>query len=288
MNAKLDTGRVFERIFSFYGSQFTLLIPAALVLFVPVALINGLLLSGDANWFEVLISAVIGTIATYWYQGMVVQATRDILDGRRDQTVGSLFSSAAPFIVPLFAVSVLAGIAIAIGFLLLIVPGLILITIWAVVVPVIVIERAGVFESFGRSRELVRDNGWRVFGVIVVLFLVLLIARAVIQGAAAAISDDSFVGYAIADLIANVLIVPLTALAATVLYVELRRIKGQPLADEGGGAASPLPPQGDVVPQPHSSAGPPEPSDRPPQPAGPQAPAPGPEAPPPGPEPPPR
>ncbi len=47
MNAKLDTGRVFERIFSFYGSQFSLLIPAALVLFLPVAILNGLLLARD-------------------------------------------------------------------------------------------------------------------------------------------------------------------------------------------------------------------------------------------------
>ena len=29
MNTKLDTGRVFERIFQIYGNQFTLLIPAA-------------------------------------------------------------------------------------------------------------------------------------------------------------------------------------------------------------------------------------------------------------------
>ena len=35
MNAKLDTARVFERIFSVYGSQFTLLIPAALICSCP-------------------------------------------------------------------------------------------------------------------------------------------------------------------------------------------------------------------------------------------------------------
>ena len=106
---------------------------------------------------------------------MVVEATRDILDGRRDHTVGSLFGSAAPFIAPLFLVGLLAAIAIVIGFVLLIVPGLILLTIWAVIVPAIVIDRVGVFDSFGRSRELVRGSGWQVFGVIVVLFLLNLV-----------------------------------------------------------------------------------------------------------------
>ena len=45
MNAKLDTARVFERIFEIYRDQFTLLIPAALILFIPVAILNGLVLA---------------------------------------------------------------------------------------------------------------------------------------------------------------------------------------------------------------------------------------------------
>ena len=278
MNAKLDTGRVFERIFSFYGSQFTLLIPAALVLFLPVAVINGLLLS-SGGFLLALVSTALSLIATYWYQGMVVEATRDILDGRRDHTIGSLFSSAAPFIGPLIAVGILAGIGIAIGFVLLILPGLFLLTIWAVIVPVIVVERAGVFDSFGRSRELVRGSGWQVFGVIVVIFLVSFIVRAIINAIIGGISDDSFAGYAVADLIVNVLLVPLSALAATVMYFELRRVKGDPLAEEAG-ASSPLPPQESPPPATHVSERPPEPSDAPPQEGGPEAPPPGPQAPP--------
>jgi hypothetical protein len=270
MNAKLDTGRVFERIFSFYGSQFSLLIPAALILFLPVAILNALLLTGDGGSILLLVTSIIAVIVTYWYQGMVVQATIDMLDGRRDQTIGSLFSSAAPFILPLLVVGILAGIAIAIGFVLLIVPGLILITIWAVVVPVIVVERAGVFEAFGRSRELVRGNGWQVFGVIVVLFLMVLIVGILFRGIAGAVSDDSFVGYVVGDLITNVLIVPLSALAATVVYVELRRVKGEPLPEAG--APSPLPPQQEAPAATQVYGEPPEPSDAPPQTSGPEAP----------------
>ncbi len=278
MNAKLDTGRVFERIFSFYGSQFTLLIPAALLLFIPVAILNGLLLS-SGGFLLGLVSAALGLIATFWYQGMVVEATRDILDGRRDHTIGSLFSSASPFIAPLIAVGILAGIGIAIGFILLIIPGLFLLTIWAVIVPVIVVERAGVFDSFGRSRQLVRGSGWQVFGVIVVIFLVSFIVRAIINAIIGGISDDSFAGYAIADLIVNVLLVPLSALAASVMYFELRSVKGDAVPEEGG-AASPLPPQEGPPPATHVSERPPEPSDAPPQEGGPEAPPAGPQAPP--------
>jgi len=176
MNAKLDTGRVFERIFQIYGNQFTLLFPAALVLFIPVAIVDGLLYSGGGALAYILAS-VIAAIASYWYQGMVVEAVVDILDGRRDQTVGGLFSSASPFIWPLIAAGILAGLGVAIGLVLLIVPGLILLTWWAVIIPTIVIDKTGVFPAFGRSRQLVRDNGWRVFGVLVVLFFAVTMVK---------------------------------------------------------------------------------------------------------------
>ena len=74
---------------------------------------------------------------------MVVEAAQDILDGRRDHTVGSLLRSVTPVIGALIVAGILAGIAIGIGLLLLIVPGLFLLTIWAVIAPVIVIERSG-------------------------------------------------------------------------------------------------------------------------------------------------
>ena len=190
MNAKLDTARVFERIFEIYRDQFTLLIPAALVVFVPVAIISGLIYAGDVGILGALIVAAIGTIATYWFQGMVVEAARDILDGRRDHTVGSLARSAATVIGPLLMAGILAGIAIGIGLLLLIVPGLFLLTIWAVLAPVIVIERRDAMGAFGRSRELVRGNGWQVFGVIVVLFLLQFLVTAVIQALANSVADS--------------------------------------------------------------------------------------------------
>jgi ABC-type multidrug transport system fused ATPase/permease subunit len=240
MNQKLDTARVFERIFEIYRDQFTLLIPAALVVFVPVALISGLIYAGDVSIFGALLVAAVATIATYWFQGMVVEAARDILDGRRDHTIGSLVRSAIQVLGPLVVAGILAGIGITIGLILVIVPGLFLLTIWAVIAPVIVIERAGAIESFGRSRELVRGNGWQVFGVIVALFLLQFIVTAVIQALANSVSD-SFAAYTIGDLLVRLLVAPLSALAASVLFFELKALRGEPvLAMGAGGQLTPV------------------------------------------------
>ena len=242
MNGKLDVARVFERIFEIYRDQFTLLIPAALLVFVPVAVISGVIYAGDVGILGALIVAAIGTIATYWFQGMVVEAARDILDGRRDHTVGSLVQAAVPVIGPLVVAGILAGIAIGLGLLLLIVPGLFLLTIWAVLAPVIVIERKDALSSFGRSRELVRGHGWQVFSVIVVLFLLQFLVTAVIQSLANSVAD-SVVGFSLADLIVRLLVAPLSALAAAVLFFELKGLRGEPvLADGAEPAVAPAPP----------------------------------------------
>ncbi|MBN1529182.1 MAG: hypothetical protein JW895_08980 [Thermoleophilaceae bacterium] len=241
MNGKLVVAEVFERVFGVYRDQFTLLVPAALIVFLPVAILNGVLRE-SGGFGLALVAVVVGAIATYWFQGMVVEAARDIMDGRRDHTVGSLISSVAPVVGPLLVAGILGGLGIGIGFVLLIVPGLFLMTIWALLAPVIVVERTGALAAFGRSRELVRGHGWQVFAVLLVLLLVKLVLSTVVAGIAVAISDTIF-GYGLADLITNVLIAPLSAIAAAVVYFEILRLR------DGGGAAAPAPaPAGPEVP----------------------------------------
>jgi hypothetical protein len=271
MSQKLDTARVFERIFEIYRDQFTLLIPAALAVFVPVALLTGVIYAGGVTLLGVLISAAVATIASYWFQGMVVEAARDILDGRRDYSLGTLLQSATPVLGPLIVAGILAGIGVAIGLILLIVPGLFLLTIWAVIAPVIVIERKGALESFGRSRELVKGNGWQVFGVIVVLFLLQFLLSSAVQALADS-AADSFLGYTIADLVVRLLVAPLTALAAAVMFFELKAQRGEPVLAVGEAGAQ-VPVGGSEQPPGGPAPTPDEPPAPPPPPSGPEAPA---------------
>ena len=102
----------------------------------------------------------------------------------------------------------------------MIVPGLFLMTIWAVVAPVIVLERPGVFAAFGRSRELVRGHGWTVLGALVLVFLI-VIAAAIVAGIVG-VALGGGVGEAIAGWVLNALVQPLAAVTATVIYFALR------------------------------------------------------------------
>jgi hypothetical protein len=240
MNQKLDTARVFERIFEIYRQQFTLLIPAALVLFLPVALISGLLYASTVGPVELILLVALGAVVGVWFQGMVVEAALDILDGRRDHTVGTLLRSVTPVLGPLVLAGVLAGLATGIA-MLLIVPGLYLLTIWAVLAPVIVIERRPAMEAFGRSRELVRGHGWQVFGVVVVVYLLQVLTSLVLRTVADS-AGDSFATYTVAELLVRLLIAPLSALAAAVMFFELKARSDEPSGGPAPTPADPPPP----------------------------------------------
>lgn len=206
------------------------------------AILSGILLS--ISFVLGLLALLLMLIATYFYQGVVVKLVQDLQDGRRDSSVGDLFGSVVPVVLPLIGLAIVAGIGIGLGLLLLVIPGLILLTIWAVAAPAVVLERVGVFRALGRSRELVRGNGWQVFGVIVIVVVIQIVVGLILGGIGAAFGTA---GQIIFRLIGNVLTAPLFALAATVVYLSLLQQKGEaaPLAATPGGptpATAPQPP----------------------------------------------
>jgi lipid-A-disaccharide synthase-like uncharacterized protein len=209
----ISPGSVVSRIWDIYLDQSWVLIGTALALYA-VQFVVYLLLPGAAGIAVAVLFWALGVL----YQGMVVTLVQDVQDGRRDHSVGDLLRSVEPVFWPLLAAAILFGLGVAIGFLLLIIPGLILIVIWSVVAPVIVLERPGVFEAFGRSRELVRGNGWNVFAVIALVFL----AVVVVSIAAGLIASGlGSLGRALVQWAVNAALAPVTALSASVLYFAL-------------------------------------------------------------------
>jgi hypothetical protein len=232
---KLSVGDTLNEVFSLYGANAGVLLPIAFWLFLVVAIIDGL---AGSNLVLFPLVIIVSTIAGTLYQGIVVSLVRDVQDGRRDSSMGDLVSQATPFILPLIGAGILSGLGIGIGIFLLIVPGLILLTIWAVIAPVIVVEGSGVIAAFGRSRELVRDNGWPVFGVIIVAFLITLIGGLIFGGIAASIADGPLLRIVFSAL-ASTITAPIGALVAAVLYYRLLAIKGRPAGDPAAPVAPP-------------------------------------------------
>jgi hypothetical protein len=231
MQGRIDVGAVIRRVFHIYVDQASVLMPAAAVVFVFTGVLSTVLVA--ANSALALVSLLISLVASMLFTGMVVELVADVQDGRRDASPGQLLRAVTPVLGRLILVALVAGIGIVIGLILIIVPGLILLTIWSVVAPVVVLERPAGLRALGRSRELVRGNGWQVFGVIATLDILIAIVAMIIESGAD--SAGTGVGIVVTVLI-GVLAAPLSALAAAVLYFELR---GASAAGDATSAAAP-------------------------------------------------
>jgi ABC-type multidrug transport system fused ATPase/permease subunit len=220
----ITPGSIVARIWEIYRNQFSTLVGTATILYA-LQFVVYLVLSSAAGIILTLLFWALGVL----YQGMVVKLVQDIQDGRRDHSVRALIASVSPVFWPLLAVGILFGIGVAIGFVLVIIPGLYLLVIWSVVAPVTVLERPGVFAAFGRSRELVRGDGWSVFGVILIVFVAVVVVS-VAAGLAA--SGLGSVGRALVQWAVNAAVAPVSALSASVLYFALRsRRSGPPVSE---------------------------------------------------------
>lgn len=247
---EISPGSIIGRAFEIYRDQVATLLGAAVVVF-GIQFLLALLL--PKLFF---IAAIAGIVVSVFYQGMVVNLVRDVQDGRRDHSIGELFSAVAPVALPLIGLAIVAGIAITIGFILFIIPGLILLTIWAVAGPVMVIEHPGVFRALGRSRELVRGYGWQVFGTILLVFLIDIAINIVTAIIGAPFSNAI---EAVVNWIGATVAAPIVALTSSVLYFALLAVKepAQPTAPATAAAAPSTAPSASTAPPTSPSTAPP-------------------------------
>ena len=184
---QLDIGGVIGRVFSIYGDQASVWVPvSALIIGLPAIL--AVVLERSSNLGLAFLATVVGFVAQFVFTGMVVELVDAVENGQDHPDAGRLLRSVIPVLGSLIVVSLVAGIATVIGFVFFIVPGLILITVWAVFAPIIVLERPGGLKSLSMSRAMVRGHGWQVFGVLVLLFILVFIVSLVFGAVGFAVS----------------------------------------------------------------------------------------------------
>jgi len=222
----IDVGNVIRRVLAIYAKRGVLVILIALTISLIAAALDAVVrgVPGVA-----LLALPITFVADAVLIGMLVALFADTEDSRGDAGIKQLAGAVRPVLGRLILVLVVAGVGVLVGLVLLVVPGLILLTIWAVSYPVVVLERPPSLRALGRSRDLVRGNGWRVFAVIFVPYILVLVVNSAagphrLEGATTTFAVAVGVG---------TLIAPIRALLSASLYFELRRSPSHSSADRG-------------------------------------------------------
>lgn len=220
------TQGVLGEAWALYKAHWRHLLTISLIVYIGIALISLLLTLILVNWLAGLLAAAISLVALFWVQGALVKAVEDVRDGRADLPLGETFARVRPQLSSIVVGGILAGIGVFLGLLLFIVPGLLLMTWWVLLIPVIVLEQRRAGEAFGRSRELVRGYGWGVFGVIV-LTILLLLGFSIVLAIVLAPFDEWLQSF-LSNVISGTLTAPFIAVTWTILYYRLRGTKEAP------------------------------------------------------------
>ena len=221
----MTMGTVLNEAFSLYKRFFSRFFVLALVVFLVLDLVTAVAAialrnSSGGGALLSLIAIVVSIVGESLLLGALVFAVQDVLDGRADDSVSALLAKARPYIGRLIGAGILFGLGVAVGLIIFIVPGLYLLTIWAAFAPVIVLEGAGVTESFGRSRALVAGRFWPVFGVVIVAALISAVAQSLVSLVLSFL--PTFLRFWLGGAIASSVAVPFLVLAVTLTYFALR------------------------------------------------------------------
>jgi hypothetical protein len=244
--AKVDVGRVLGRGFEALKANFPGFFAVALLLAgLPAFLIQYLTLSGvrtmdpafmlsPAFWGGVIGGVCAAVLAGALLQGVLVRSTILYLSGR-DADLGASILFGLRLLLPIIGVTICVGVLVALGFILLVVPGVMIYCALIVSIPALLEERRGVFGSISRSRELTRGSRWQVFLLLVIFWIFSAIISGILgavtgatiglsPGAGMPTMPDPILAGAV-NAIASSLSTVIIAVVLAALYVELREVK---------------------------------------------------------------
>ncbi len=247
---KIDIGRVIGRGFEALRAHFfPFFAVAALLAGAPAFFMQYWALSGIesatsldyvftlAYWGPILGTLLATFVAGAVLQGVLVRSTILTLSGREADLSNSV-TLALRLVLPIIAISIVVAFLTVIGFMFLIVPGIMIYCAFIVTIPALIEERRGIFGSMQRSRDLTRGSRKRIF-VLLVVFWVFQVIISTVLNAISGVTPlsgytelpDPILAGAVAAIGAGLSSV-IVAVSTAALYVELRTVKEGATTDD--------------------------------------------------------
>jgi hypothetical protein len=216
-------GRVFSRTGTLLSRNFPIYFVIAALAALPAVLLENFSSEKDAAAAALSLLSLLGMVALGpLSQAIMLHIAFQDMGGRR-VSLSESFRAALGRWLPLIGLAIVMGLGIALGVLLLIVPGIILMTMWYVANPACIVERLGVSASMARSSALTKGHRWQVLGMIALIGIASAVMGAVVKGA---LGLTGSTGLAISGSLAwNALAGAFAAIFVVVLYHDLRVAK---------------------------------------------------------------
>jgi uncharacterized membrane protein len=231
----LTVGEILDTSFSLYRRHFAALATVTLIC-TGVPLVLRLFLEAAGGIFSNLALALLYGISLVVLNLVASGATVFIVSESylgRPISAREALERATPYIGRILVCSLLLALVVGLGFLMLLIPGIMLAVGLALAIPAVVLEpRSSASAALSRSWELTRGARWRIFGLGVTLLVLLYIPVLAITGllallvspGQAVVGSASILMMAVLAVsgIVQMFIYPLFYCVLTVTYYDLR------------------------------------------------------------------
>jgi hypothetical protein len=228
----LPVGAVGREVVRVYGRHWTWLVPAAIVILLPQAIIDGFLdglsVEGVHSFRDALtlglipLTVAVGLGGEALYAGFAAAAVIEWRAGHPVPRPRHMW--AALPLGTLIALDLVLSFGAALGLLLLVVPSFVFLAYYGISPALVKIEHLGVWESMRRSAALVRGNFWHVMVVIVGLVVFTELAT---QAITFPFHGQGHGLVSVIDLAVEGLLEPFQALATVIVAVRLLEMRGE-------------------------------------------------------------
>jgi hypothetical protein len=166
-------GNVLNRAVEICGANFLLF--GAVMLIVSLPNLYFLLQTPETDLTfatgNFLLATVVGLFLNTIGEAFILLGAFRYLRGEPVVPSEILQRSLARFL-PILGFAILYAIALMVGFILLIIPGIILFIMWTVALPACVVEGLGPVDCMSRSAELTKGYRWKILGIVILLSII--------------------------------------------------------------------------------------------------------------------
>lgn len=232
---QFSIGNVMGRGWKVLMSEFLALLVLSLIFYVPLMIYSAVVLGDmqsavtkmaetgettlDTSWStNLIVLSVLSVLAAFMLQAAITYTVFQRLR-EKDVSIGQALSVGLARLFPVIGVSIVVGLCVGLGFLLFVVPGLILLCVLFVAVPASVVEKPGVFGALGRSADLTRGARWAIFGLVVVFWALGFVSNKLFEQL---MSAENIATIAIASMAVTMLVQLYQSVCVVVAYHDLR------------------------------------------------------------------
>jgi hypothetical protein len=210
---------ILRETIDFYKERFGLIIGVMIIPIILLAVCMGLIYATNSNFMLLAVAGIITWVVSIWSQVALIQAIKD-----KSITIKEAYNRTSSLVGQYWWLTLLMGLIVAGGFVLFIIPGIILAFSFCLAPYVLVDEGAMGMSALVRSRAYVTTKGAGIIGHLFFIGIIVILVSMAITAIGDTFNNETV--SLVVQGIANLIVGPISTIYMYKVYRHIRKANG--------------------------------------------------------------